>query len=259
MPELPDLQIFSRNLTKTLKGKKLIKVNIMQAKKLNATVHEVANALEGQVLTQVIRLGKQLHLNFTNKQSLSIHLMLHGQLHWFEKENTNKFTILELHFEGDKSLALTDFQRQAKPTLNPEEDAAPDALAQQVNYQFWKDTLQQTHASIKKILIDQDVVGGIGNAYADEILYDAKLSPFSIANKIPDNKIKALAKSVKKVLLNAEKEIEKLGPDIISGEIRGFLKVHQAKKDITASGATIQQKTLSSRKTYFTDEQELFN
>lgn len=259
MPELPDLQIFSRNLTKILKGKKLVKVNVVQTKKLNTTAQELAQALDGQTLTQVVRWGKQLHLHFTNHQILGIHLMLHGQLHWFEKENTNKFTILELYFEGDKGLALTDFQRQAKPTLNPEEVTVPDALAEQVDYRFWKNTLQQTHASVKKILINQDVVRGIGNAYADEILYDAKLSPFSIANKIPDSKIKALAKSVKKVLLDAEKEIEKISPDIISGEIRDFLKLHQSKRDTTASGAIIQQKTLSSRKTYYTNEQELYN
>jgi formamidopyrimidine-DNA glycosylase len=259
MPELPDLQVFSRNITKVLKNKKLLKIKVLQAKKLNVTVDELTKALEGQVLTEVVRSGKLLHFNFDKAQTLAIHLMLHGELHWFEKENEQRFTVLELHFEGGKGLALTDFQRQATPTLNPEKPEAPDALDKEVDYLFWKDVLQRKHSAVKTILMDQHVIRGIGNAYADEILYHAKLSPFSIANKIPDDYIRALAKSVKEVLLNAGKQIEKAEPEIISGEVRSFLQVHQAELSTTPSGAVIQQKPLSSRKTYFTNEQEVFN
>ena len=259
MPELPDLQNFSHNLTKVLKGKKLVKLLIVQTKKLNVAAQQLVDALEGQVLKEVIRSGKQLHFKFDSDQTLGLHLMLHGQLHWFEKVNENKFTILELHFEGGKGLAVTDFQRQATPTLNPDEAGAPDALAKQVDYNFWKAILQQKSAAVKTILLNQDIVRGIGNAYADEILYQAGLSPFSIANKIPDNYIKALASSVKKVLVDAGKQIAKIDPEIISGEVRGFLKVHLPKQATTLSGATIHQKELSSRKTYYTDEQKVFN
>lgn len=69
--------------------------------------------------------------------------------------------------------------------------------------------------------MDQKVIRGIGNAYADEILWEALISPVSVCNKIPDNKIKALSKSIKKVLKNAVKQIVKKKPDIISGD-KGF-------------------------------------
>jgi formamidopyrimidine-DNA glycosylase len=78
--------------------------------------------------------------------------------------------------------------------------------------------------------MDQHVIRGIGNAYADEILWDAGISPFSISNKIPGKKIDALVKSIKSVLKEAEKEIVKRDPGIISGEVRDFLKIHNAKK-----------------------------
>jgi formamidopyrimidine-DNA glycosylase len=259
MPELPDLQVFSQSLTKVLKGKKLLKLIVIQDKKLNVTTKELTGALEGQELTGIERSGKQLHFKFKNKQTLGLHLMLHGQMHWFEKDNPNKFTILELHFEGGTGLAITDFQRQVTPTLNPDDAIAPDALADDADYKFWKNTLQNSHGSVKSILLNQDVVRGIGNAYADEILYDARLSPFSVANKIPDTHVKALARSVKKVLQNAEKQILKNDPDRISGEFRDFLQVHQPKQATTAGGATIHQKPLSSRKTYYTDEQKVFD
>jgi len=259
MPELPDLEVFSHNLTKVLKAKKLGKVNVVQAKKLNVSAEEFTHALEGEVLTDVVRSGKQLHFNFKNGTTLALHLMLHGQLHWFNDENENKYTIIEMHFDSGRSLALTDFQRQATPTLNPETAEAPDALAKEVNLEFWSDALQKSRSAVKSILMDQHVLRGIGNAYADEILYEARISPFSVANKIPNDQVKILAKSVKTVLQNAIKEIAKADPDIISGEMRDFLKVHRPKNDTTPSGAAILQKPLSSRKTYYTEEQELYN
>jgi formamidopyrimidine-DNA glycosylase len=107
--------------------------------------------------------------------------------------------------------------------------------------------------------MDQKVLRGIGNAYADEILYDAKLSPFSVSNKIPATNVKQLAKSIKKVLEEAEKQILKNTPDIISGEFRDFMLVHQPRKKQTPAGEMIHQKPLGSRKTYYTEEQELFS
>jgi formamidopyrimidine-DNA glycosylase len=107
-------------------------------------------------------------------------------------------------------------------------------------------------------LLDQNAIRGIGNAYADEILWDAGISPFSISNKIPDTKLKALAKSIKSVLQDAEKQISKSNPDIIGGEIRDFLKIHNSKKKESPTGAPIKFAMVSSRKTYYTDEQELF-
>ena len=114
-------------------------------------------------------------------------------------------------------------------------------------------------AIVKNVLLDQKVIRGIGNAYADEILWDAGISPFSISNKIPTASIKALVKSIKHVLEHAEKQIKKTNPDIISGEVRDFLLIHNAKKDKSPSGAAILQKTAGGRKTYYTDEQELFS
>jgi len=183
--------------------------------------------------------------------------MLHGQLQLFDKTNDHKFTIVELLFEGDKGLALTDFQKAATPTLDPEKLDTPDAL--DFDEKYLHDKLSATRTPVKTVLMDQKVLRGIGNAYADEILYDAKLSPFSPSNKIPFDKVKQLTKSIKYVLEDAEKQILKNNPDIISGEFRDFMQVHHSKKKQTPAGETIHQEVLSSRKTYYTDSQELFS
>ena len=257
MPELPDLQVFSRNLTQALKGKKLDKIDVKVAQKLNVTEKDLKDTLEGQKITRVVRVGKELHFEFDNRHILGLHLMLHGQLFLYDKTNENKFTILELLFDDGTGLALTDFQKAATPTLDPADNSAPDAL--DFDDKYLADELSSTKKPVKTVLMDQHVLRGIGNAYADEILYDAKLSPFSPSNKIPVDKVKQLIKSIKSILEEAEKHILKDHPDIISGEFRGFLKVHQPKRKETPTGEIIHQKPVGSRKTYYTDSQELYN
>lgn len=186
-----------------------------------------------------------------------MHLMLHGRLSWFEEKNTQKYTLAEFHFANGINLALTDFQSNARISLNPEKSSVPDALSKQATTAFWKKILQ-SKATIKNLLLDQHIIRGIGNAYADEILWEAGISPFSRSDKIPATKIAAFAKAVKSVLKMAEKKIMKAEPDIIGGEIRDFMVIHNAKKKKSPSGGTIKIKTAGGRKTYYTEEQIAF-
>ncbi|MDP9047097.1 MAG: Fpg/Nei family DNA glycosylase, partial [Bacteroidota bacterium] len=183
-------------------------------------------------------------------------LMLHGQFHLFEGHNPHKFTIVEMLFENGQGLTLTDFQKAATPTLDPISSDVPDAP--QASLDYLKKKLSATRTPIKTVLMDQKVLRGIGNAYADEILYDANISPFSASNKIPEAVVKRLLKSIASVLEYAEKKILEHNPDMISGEYRDFLQVHLPKKKETPKGETIHQKPVGSRKTYYTDTQELF-
>jgi formamidopyrimidine-DNA glycosylase len=256
MPELPDLQVFSRNLNRRLGGKVLEKIGLTRGAKINVSAAKLKKAVHNQKLVRVFREGKELRFAFSNGNMLGIHLMLRGRLFWFEEKNPHKHTLAELIFAGSIGLALTDYQRNARIILNPPESDVPDALSRQANIKFWTTQLD-SKAAVKNLLLDQHVVRGIGNAYADEILWDAGISPFSISNKIPGAKIKKLVSSVRKVLNNAEKKIAKADPGIIGGELRDFLAVHNSKKKHSPSGAVIRKKE-GTRKTYYTDEQELF-
>jgi formamidopyrimidine-DNA glycosylase len=258
MPELPDLQVFSKNLAKIFVGKTLKKISVPNAKKLNVSVTKLKARLENQKLVAINREGKELHFEFKDGDVLGLHLMLRGKFHQFEEKNTQKYTIIELLFTGNSGLALTDFQGQATPTLNPEAQVAPDALSKDVNFRFLKARLAKSKAVVKSVLLDQHIIRGIGNAYADEILWDAGISPFSISNKIPEKQVKALLKSIKSILRKAEKSIIKSNPDIISGEIRDFMLIHNSKKEKSPRGADIQVKSVGARKTYYTEEQKLY-
>ena len=251
MPELPDLQAFSHNLQKILAGKTVKKIEVPNAKKLNVSVHELNEVLCGQKLEKVYREGKELHIKFSKGDVLGLHLMLHGKLFLFDTKNDNKYSIIELHFDDGSGLVLTDFQGIATPTLNPEKKDVPDALDADA------ERLAKTKTNIKTALLDQKIMRGVGNAYADEILWHARISPFSISSKIPEAKLKDLVKAIKSVLEDAEQNILKSNPDIINGEVRDFMDIHNSKKKHSPTGAAIIINE-ASRKTYYTDEQELF-
>ncbi|RCH54141.1 Fpg/Nei family DNA glycosylase [Mucilaginibacter hurinus] len=256
MPELPDLQAFSYNLNKKLTGKTVKAINAY-SKKLNVSEKELNDTLIGQQVKQVYRDGKELFINFSKNDVLAMHLMLHGKLYLFEGANENKYALLDIYFTDDTGLTLTDFQKAATPTLNPAPKSAPDALSTEATEKYFKTVLAKKKANIKSILMDQHIIKGIGNAYADEILWHASISPFSAGNKIPEDKIKQLVKSIRKVLTEAEKQILKFDPEIINGEVRDFMLIHNHKKTHSPTGAEIKIKS-DSRKTYYTDEQELF-
>jgi len=258
MPELPDLQAFSANLSKKI-GNKHVKQVLVHTQKLNVSATEINNALKGHKLKQVFRQGKELHLEFDQGVILGLHLMLHGELHLVPEHEEVKFGLFELVFTDERKLVLSDFQKQATPTLNPEPNDTADALSPLVNFDFLKELLGSKKATIKNVLLDQHSIRGIGNAYADEILWDAKISPFSVSNKLPDAAIKQLVKSIPKVLQAAEKQILKEQPDIISGEVRDFLKIHKAKEAESPTGGHILVDKKGGRKTYYTEEQILYN
>lgn len=259
MPELPDLEVFSANLDERLAGKKLTTVQVPNDKKLNVSSDELRAVLSGQKLKSVSRSGKELHFNFEKGDVLALHLMLRGQLHFFEESHVIKSPVIELFFEGGTGLVMSDFQKIATPTLNPSAADAPDALDESVGADFFSKEFKGKKAAIKAILLDQNKIRGIGNAYADEILWKAGISPFSIAGKIPEAKLKDLHQAIVEVLNDAIAEIRKAHPGSITGEFRDFLKVHTQKRSKSPAGGEIIIKKAGARKTYYTEEQELFS
>lgn len=255
MPEIPDIEVFSRNLKKLLAGKKVTKVKVVNGKKLKDTARELSKALTDHKILDVFRSGKELRIQFSKKVLLGIHLMLTGDLHFLEEENKRKSTIVELHFKDGTVLALTDRMKNASVKLNPVDKEGIDAL--DLNYKILKQLLDRK-AAIKNVLIDQDVIRGIGNSYSDEILWRTRISPFSKANAIPDKKVKELATNIKKVLKQAIEKIYKNHPGIINTEVKDYLQIHTKKKNKSPTGKPILTVKRGMLLTYYTSEQVMY-
>lgn len=258
MPEIPDLDIFSKNLQSSLKGLVLKEIKIIKGKRIKVPADELNGALAGHKLLSVYREGKQLRFSFGKDRILGMHLMLHGKLFLFKEKNEEKYTLVELYFKDGTGLAVTDFQGMASITLNPEESAAPDALSPGLDGPSLKDILATKKKDIKTVLLDQDIIRGIGNAYADDILWYAGISPFSKADQIPAEKAADLAGAIKKVLGDATTKIAASHKGIIAGEVRDYMLVHDPKKEKSPKGEPIKHTDTKTRRTYYTDGQVLY-
>jgi formamidopyrimidine-DNA glycosylase len=142
--------------------------------------------------------------------------------------------------------------------LNPDlRGRAPDAL--EVTPDYLKQVFnRKPKALVKSLLLDQEFIGGIGNAYSDEILWQARISPKSPAGSIPPEAMERLASAIPSVLLAATDHLRKNHPGMISGEFRDFLSVHNRDRSVSPTGHRIVIEKVGSKKTYYTDEQEFF-
>lgn len=259
MPELPDLQVYSLNLKRKICNKNISSVSLFIPKNCNIDDDNLKTILLGNEITDVYRSGKELFFKLKDENIFSVHLMLHGRFEVCSTEDMEKVKhkILSLTFDDGESFAATDFQKICKITFNPPENMIPDALGKDFTYTYFEETaLANSKKNIKAFLIDQNIVRGIGNAYADEILWKANISPESIIGKIPKENLQTVYAAIGMTLENAIDSIQKINPNIIAGEERGFLKVH--KKKVTDEGETVICKKIASKSTYFIEKQQLF-
>jgi formamidopyrimidine-DNA glycosylase len=257
MAELPDLIVMAENLDKLFSGKKIKRLKILTNKKLNATEKEFREAIENSKVRSIHPDGKTLQFEFANGHVLGLHLMLKGFLTIKSfGVKTREPNIIDIEFENKDRVGVFDFLKQARPTLDPDASSVPGALDKTLTLAKFKKLLLSRDQHVKEFLMDQHLIRGIGNAYSDEMLYEAQLSPFSITTKLPEKEIAVLYKTMKKSLKDGVKQIKKINPDQITGEIRSFMKVHRPKQKTTADGDVIKIGTLNGRKTYYTDAQK---
>ncbi|HJV64095.1 MAG TPA: DNA-formamidopyrimidine glycosylase family protein [Geomonas sp.] len=259
MPELPELTVFAENLGKSVTGKEIAKVSYYGKKRVSVPAGELDQLVSARIET-VQRVGKQLVFRLSNGAALFIHLMLKGGFVLTTGAEVERLDslILSIAFADGSALALTDPRGMATVSLNPKRGKEPpDGL--KVTADYLKGACQrQPHKMIKALLIDQEVIGGIGNAYSDEILWRARISPKSVAGRLPLEAIDALVEAIAAVLDEATREITKRRPDAISGEVRDFLKVHGPGLKTSPTGARIIKEQIQSKVTYYTEEQKLY-
>ena len=262
MPELPDLHIFSENLNKRLPDRIISSVTVYNTRKI-ATPDYYRKNMEGSSISGIVRDGKELFFNLANGNCFAVHLMLHGGFFiggWEEAEKV-KGKILGLGFETEtpdntEFFLIADVQNLCRVSWNPKPGRVPDAMSEKFTLKYFLSGIKRNELrNIKTLLVDQSLVRGIGNAYADEILWKAGISPESFSGKIPEVKLKELYEAIPAVFNDAIQNIRKISPDIISGEERSFMRVHIKDREYNDEGEKIIIKTIGEKSTYFTAKQ----
>jgi len=260
MPELPDLHVFAENLKKRILDKTITSVTVYNTRKI-ATPEYYRQIMTGTSICDIVRDGKELYFKLANDNCFSVHLMLSGQFFICNQDEAEKIKskILGLGINEAGVFVIADVQGLCRVSWNPKAPRTPDAMSKKFTFEYFSGGLKKNAwGNIKALLIDQSFVRGIGNAYVDEILWKAGISPESVSGKIPEEKIKELYEAIPLVLNDAIQNIRRLSPDIIGGEERSFLQVHNRDKKFTDEGDKIIVKTIASKTTYFTEKQKIY-
>jgi len=261
MPELPDLEVFKDNIFKRLTSKRLTRLVIFSSKITTPQV-VLESELLGRELQSITRYGKELLFDFADKRIISAHLMLNGKISIVNNNATKNVIpqkVFALMFENESVVFHDTGNIGTVIKYKPFVGNAPDALGSNFTSEYFLNIARKNLlTNIKAFIIDQKIVKGIGNAYADEILWTARVSPKSITGKIPEEVMIKLYNAIGTVLQDAVVSIKAISPDIISGEERSFLKVHTKFKKQTDTGFPIFVEMIATKKTYFTDEQVVY-
>jgi formamidopyrimidine-DNA glycosylase len=241
MPEIIDLEVSRRNILKQVKGQKLENIEITSPKVVqNAQKIDVSDSLEGAALVDINRVSKVLAFIFENNVKLVLHLMLHGDFCWKKDSEDEKNLVCELSFENGKSVLIKDWSRWMKLELvDKEKGFESDLLAKNYGLNPMSDDFKlsvleeilkrRSRAGIKSVLMDQEEISGLGNAYTDEILWSAKIDPRTKSGKIVENdKVKELYNSIKEVLDESLDIVMNLsGGEEIAEQERDFMSVYK--------------------------------
>ncbi|MGE5717619.1 MAG: Fpg/Nei family DNA glycosylase [Acidobacteriota bacterium] len=209
MPELPDVTIYVEHLDRLVRGEALRKVRLASPFVLRS-VEPPLKDVEGRTLEAVSRLGKRLVFKFEDSLFLVLHLMIAGRLKWRAPGAPipKKAGLLSLDFDAG-SLLLTEASPKKRAWLRLV--AGEEALAAldpggleplEASREAFAERLRSENHTLKRALTDPTLFSGIGNAYSDEILHTAKLSPVALTSRLSDAEVSRLHEATRKTLLD---------------------------------------------------------
>jgi len=228
MPELPEVEIVRQSLNKKIRLKKVKKV-IIRNKNLRFKLPDnFKKFLEKKIIKQVSRLSKYLIIHLQNNEFCLIHLGMSGTLHLINNKQKNKFSNLSFynnpslpqkhnHIEiiFDKFRVVYNDPRrfgfiQTIKTINDLnkrfDHLGPEPFDSKFNINYFKKFIKNKNRNIKDLLINQNFISGIGNIYANEILFWSRINPNKKIRLLNNENCKQIIINSKKVLLNAIKQ-----------------------------------------------------
>ena len=214
MPELPEVQTVLNTLQTRVMGLRIDRVEAFLPKIIKTPgPQEFMALLEGRTITGLGRRGKYLLVELDESYLLVIHLRMTGRLIYTNPDNPmEKHTHLVFYLSDGSELRYQDMRQFGTMNLMPlgELDAfcaskklGPDALDPTLNWNLFKQRIGGRHGQIKKLLLDQSLVAGIGNIYANEILWRARIHPERPVESLNTSELRRLYQEMHSVLCEA--------------------------------------------------------
>ena len=210
MPELPDITIYIEALERRVVGQPLEEITFLSPFVLRS-VDPPPSDIVGKRIVRLRRMGKRIVLEFEGGIFLVVHLMIAGRLRWLEGKKAKlpgRITLATLRFPTGV-LALTEAGTTRRASLHlvrGEEALAPFARGGieplEATREQFVERLQSESHTLKRALTDPRLFSGIGNAYSDEILHHARLSPLKLTRKLDGEELSRLYDSTRATLLD---------------------------------------------------------
>lgn len=264
MPELPEVETVLKTLENLIKDEKIIDVQIFWDNIILSDKKYFVENIVSQCFKDFKRRGKYLIFELNDFYLIS-HLRMEGKYFFYEqKHEKDKHTHVIFTFESGKQLHYNDVRKFGKMELVSKtydlknfKNLGPEPFWEDFNESYVLDYFKNYKGSIKAVLLEQNFVAGIGNIYADEICFDAKLDPRTDIKKMNKKDIKNIISSTRKIL---SKAILQGGTTIrsytsslgVSGKFQLYLMVHQRKgEECKICGNVIEKIVVATRGTYF--------
>ncbi|MDT0433489.1 MULTISPECIES: Fpg/Nei family DNA glycosylase [Streptomyces] len=260
MPELPEVEALKDFLTEHLVGHEIVRV-LPVAINVLKTYAPPLTALEGREVTAVHRYGKFLGLETAGGPYLVTHLARAGWLHWRDRlpdgpPRPGKGPLaLRVALETGEGFDLTEAGTQKRLAVYVVEDPAqvpgvarlgPDPLADDFDEERLAALLAPERRQLKGALRDQSLIAGVGNAYSDEILHAAKMSPFKLAATLTPQETHRLHQALRTTLTEAVERSRGVAAGRLKAEKKSGLRVHgRAGEPCPVCGDTVREVSFS--------------
>ena len=262
MPELPDVVVYVESLDRRIAGQRLDRVRLISPFVLRTVVPPLA-AVEGRRVDTVRRLGKRIVICLEAELFLVLHLMIAGRLRWLERGQKLPARITLASFEfATGTVAFTEAGTKKRASLHVVQGEAALAAfdmggldVADAGLAAFRERLLRENHTLKRALTDPRLFSGIGNAYSDEILHRARLSPIALTQKLSPEEIARLHGAAREVLAEWTARLRaETGEDFPAGvtAFRPEMAVHgKFRQPCPVCGAPVQRIVYAENETNY--------
>jgi len=261
MPELPDVAVYKRYSDSTALHQSIADAVVLDDQLLDGTsAATVRRALRGAAFEATRRHGKHLFARLSTGRWLALHFGMTGSLQYYKRADTApEYGYFRVDFDNGYHLALVVPRKLGRVRIIDDPDAfveahdlGPDALA--LDVQTFKARLDGRRGLVKSALMDQGVIAGLGNIYADEVLFQAGIHPRTQVSALDDEALSSLFDAMREVLdvaIDGKADPEALPAD------RFMLPHRQGDQRDPYSGVPLEKVTVSGRTGYYSPARQL--
>ena len=265
MPEIPELEAIRQFFNDHIAGRRIISAETRIPPVFRTPASELRETLPGDSFGPALRHGKFLLFPLASSRVLAINPMLTGRFQYVDpsRKPASK-TCLVLGIEEGRSFRYADERLMGKVYLVPAEQLAtipnwatngPDLMDPKLTAERWLEAIRKYRGQIKGVITNAEFVQGIGNAYGDEILWEAKINPYTPRTKLTEDELREIYEAARRVMAWASplvKDAMVKGDTLDYEERRDFMRVHRlGGKSCPRCGSNISEITANQRITSF--------